>query len=386
MSPETIPQPGLPSSVAASALPGVTLGSDLLTTLGRNLVADLDIGRTLTKTIEGAQRLLDADIASICLLAHPTGDVQQVTVDSDGSTRLEPLRPQSNESPVVLEPGQILHRRSACSACRLLSHIEHCVSTALVSGGENLGILCAMRRSERPEFDPLQQQALHTYAEWAALAIVNSRRFHVAQEEARQKQAKIAAHLHDNAVQALSILGLKVELIEAELAESETAEVSKHLKSVKSISQQMIHQLRAAFGELQQPPIGSGDLISSLTSCVEDFRQSTQISAEMVVVGVCNLADEQSTQAAQIVREALHNVRRHAQAKQVQVHVVADAAAVRISVQDNGTGFDLHRVGADQRHLGATLMRERAQRSGGFLTIQSHPGRGTNVTISYPIH
>ncbi len=77
---------------------------------------------------------------------------------------------------------------------------------------------------------------------------------------------------------------------------------------------------------------------------------------------------------------------RHAQARPVQVKLSGDTEAIRIIIRGDGAGFDVCAIGADSRHLGTTLMHERAQRSGGFLTLHSLPGRGTAVTVHYPVH
>ena len=146
-----------------------------------------------------------------------------------------------------------------------------------------------------------------------------------------------------------------------------------------------MNQIRAAFGELLQAS-ANDDLVSAIADCVDDFRQACQVKADLVVAGRCTLPRDKQIQAVRIVQEALVNVRRHAQAKSVQVKLSGDTEAIRIIIKDDGAGFDVYEVGADYSHLGTMLMHERAQRSGGFLTLQSLPGRGTEVTVHYPVH
>jgi signal transduction histidine kinase len=85
-----------------------------------------------------------------------------------------------------------------------------------------------------------------------------------------------------------------------------------------------------------------------------------------------------------MVREALHNVVKHASATQVRLSMEEDGAGkLVLEVVDNGVGFDpeAERPG----HLGLGTMAERAQRIGGTFTVQSGAGDGTSVRITVPL-
>ena len=84
-----------------------------------------------------------------------------------------------------------------------------------------------------------------------------------------------------------------------------------------------------------------------------------------------------------VVQEALSNVRKHAaQVSEVTVRVVK-GDGWRFEVQDNGAGFELQRQ-RGENHVGLNIMRERAQRIGATLDIESAPGRGTCVRLRLP--
>jgi signal transduction histidine kinase len=84
-----------------------------------------------------------------------------------------------------------------------------------------------------------------------------------------------------------------------------------------------------------------------------------------------------------ICQEALTNVARHAEAGRVRVRLVATPQEVRLSIEDDGRGFDASRVPGD-RH-GLVGMRERAQMLGGALEVRSSPGGSTRVQASVPL-
>ncbi len=77
---------------------------------------------------------------------------------------------------------------------------------------------------------------------------------------------------------------------------------------------------------------------------------------------------------------------RHAQARAIYVNLLFDADSVRLSVRDDGRGFDPEgRAGAGNGHFGILGMRERAEEMGGTLSIESTPGRGSEVSVGVPV-
>ena len=83
-----------------------------------------------------------------------------------------------------------------------------------------------------------------------------------------------------------------------------------------------------------------------------------------------------------IAQEALHNVVKHAGARQVRLEVARVTDGVRLRVVDDGRGFDPDAV--PDGHLGLTGMRSRAERLGGTLSVTSRPGAGTTVEVFVP--
>ncbi len=352
---------------------------------GRDLLTELDFGSTINKVIQNAQALLDADWASLCMRDARSANVQQTLVEAKKQTCVQVLHTGEEPAPQLVRSGLVVQRRGACSACRLVQQVDWCASAAIVDAGDNLGTLCVMRGHEHGPFEEEQLRSLQVFADWAAIALANAQRQRAAQEAERAQRHRIAAHLHDNAAQTLSAIGIKLEVIEARLTDSERSETLAQLRSVKAQSQQLMQQIRAAFGDLRQSSGPADNLVAALADCVDDFRQACDLAIEFTVAGQCALPVDKQVQVLQIVREALANVRHHARATSVHVKLVGDADAIRITVQDDGIGFDVHAIGGDHSHLGTTLMRERAQRSGGFLMIHSYPGCGTQVTLDYPI-
>ena len=112
----------------------------------------------------------------------------------------------------------------------------------------------------------------------------------------------------------------------------------------------------------------------------------TEMSVELTMdhpndLVVSSLARQQ---ALHIVREALTNAWRHAAAQRVTVHVERAGESVCITVRDDGRGFEPSAVDASA-HLGLTIMRARAERSGGALRVETQPGAGTTIVATFPL-
>jgi signal transduction histidine kinase len=94
-----------------------------------------------------------------------------------------------------------------------------------------------------------------------------------------------------------------------------------------------------------------------------------------------NLPEEYRTCVYRIVQEALNNCSKHAYAKNVRVVVRQEPNHLRVSIEDDGKGFDPSRV----RGLGIVGMNERVSQLGGVLKVDSDPARGTRLRVDLPL-
>jgi signal transduction histidine kinase len=130
-----------------------------------------------------------------------------------------------------------------------------------------------------------------------------------------------------------------------------------------------------------QPPLGG--LRTALADVCDRFaRRGLPVSIE----GDTSLeAPPAATAAAmRVLSEALANAEKHAAASSVRVQIAFDAGHLRLSVSDDGAGFDSHRA-ASAGHFGLGVMNSRALEGGGKLSVDSEPGQGTTVTLTLPL-
>ena len=128
------------------------------------------------------------------------------------------------------------------------------------------------------------------------------------------------------------MIGLQFDQVEVELDNAASGDTVAQLQAAETLCKELMNQIRAAFGELLQAS-ANDDLVSAIADCVDDFRQACQVKADLVVAGRCTLPRDKQIQAVRIVQEALVNVRRHAQAKSVQVKLSGDTEAIRIIIE-----------------------------------------------------
>lgn len=125
------------------------------------------------------------------------------------------------------------------------------------------------------------------------------------------------------------------------------------------------------------------DIAPALRTTLTKFEHQTGLAAHLGIEGEgLPLPPDVQVQVLHVVQEALSNVRKHAQASHVSLDVTKGNGWTFV-VRDNGRGFDTQ-VRHGETHVGTKIMRERAERIGASVVVDSHPGQGTSMTLSLP--
>jgi two-component system nitrate/nitrite sensor histidine kinase NarX len=141
--------------------------------------------------------------------------------------------------------------------------------------------------------------------------------------------------------------------------------------------------------ELRPHKLGRDGLLVEVGAVVERFRHDTGIDARLSSdVDVVDAAPGTSTEIVRIVQEALVNVRKHAGATHVVVRFGRGERGWTLSIDDDGCGFGfagrLSQAQLDAQRRGPIVIKERVRTIGGELSIQSEPGRGACLVVSWP--
>ena len=208
---------------------------------------------------------------------------------------------------------------------------------------------------------------------------VLTRRIEDVQEAERRR---LAHDLHDHVGQVLSTLGLSLSLTR-EKARKETPEViQKHLDASLRQGEEMGGAIRSVMSDLRPSVLDDYGVLAALQWCAERFAGHNGI--EVHVDGskqAPRLSPRVETGLFRIAQEALNNVAKHAQADNVAITLQQTEALLRLTIADDGCGFDTAAAAgrSEKAGWGLMTMRERAAAIGGTLRIESAPDEGTRV-------
>ncbi len=196
-----------------------------------------------------------------------------------------------------------------------------------------------------------------------------------------EERARIASDIHDDPLQKVTALKLRLGLLR-ELAT--TPRQVEQLDVLDRTIGQVVVSLRRLLFELRPSTLDREGLAAALHELLQrageeagfGFALRDELEAEppLEVRVVCY----------RIAQEAIANVRKHAQASFVEVHLASEGSGTRVRIRDDGRGFDPARIPPRPGHLGLPDMRERAELAGGWLRITSAPGEGTAVEFWVP--
>ncbi len=207
----------------------------------------------------------------------------------------------------------------------------------------------------------------------------------VATEE--EQRRRLARELHDEPLQLFVHLARRLEALGE--ADGVPPAVADGLRQARSQAVDAAGRLRNLARDLRPPALDRLGLVPALSSFMADVEEESGLVAVLEVNGSGDrLAPDVELGAFRIVQEAVRTAVRHARARAVTVGVDLESRSVRVSVADDGRGFDPARPAAagNGTHFGLLGMAERARVLGGSLDVRSAPGEGTVVAATLPCH
>lgn len=202
-----------------------------------------------------------------------------------------------------------------------------------------------------------------------------------AQEDERRR---ISRELHDDTNQRLAVLALTLQSTEQSLPKSDPlrATFQRLYEDVSSISD----DIRRLAYQLHPSVLDDLGLKIALQSFVQDYRQWAHIPATFRAHDVPeSIPQDIAACLYRLTQESLRNVARHAQASQVAVLLTGEKSGLRLSVTDDGKGFDVEMIQGNKQGLGLVGMQERVSYVNGTLTIDSQKEKGTEIVVWVPL-
>jgi signal transduction histidine kinase len=205
-----------------------------------------------------------------------------------------------------------------------------------------------------------------------------------AQEEEREH---IAHELHDGLGQALTAIKLDLAAA-ARTMKPEMASAAEHLAKAQRLADESLDELRRLASDLRPAALDNLGLVAALESYARGFKDRAGVAAIVEADKLePRLPFEVETALYRICQEALTNIAKHAQAQRAVVRLQRESESVRLTVTDDGTGFDTSAVTTTDgtlKGIGLLSMERRAEELGGKFSIDSAPGQGTTVVVTVP--
>ena len=294
--------------------------------------------------------------------------------------------------------GELVRRRTAL--LNLIDHIDQLSTLELASSDAKLGVafdrlrlqlmvmlavtlgagllLAAFTIGRTLRLETELQKRYEEGAEARRELTDLSARLVSAQEEERRA---ISRELHDEVGQSLSALLMEAGNAAAS-APGDSAEVRRHVESIKKLAEASVEVIRNMSLLLRPSMLDDFGLVPALEWQAREVSKRTGLRVHVAAEeGADELPDEHKTCIYRVVQEALHNCARHSHARSVTVQVRQEPFKIVLSVEDDGRGFDARRV----RGLGLVGMQERVHHLGGAFQVGSRPGGGTVVAVELPL-
>ncbi|HXI81584.1 MAG TPA: GAF domain-containing protein [Verrucomicrobiae bacterium] len=196
-----------------------------------------------------------------------------------------------------------------------------------------------------------------------------------------QERAHLARELHDSVTQALFSMTLVTRSTEL-LLDRDPESARAKLGSLRDLQREALAEMRALIFELRPGNLEKDGLVAALRT----HTAALQGRIGLPIVVTSELAERLPLEVEEVVyriaQEALHNVVKHAAARQVQLTIDRRGDGLLLRIRDDGKGFDARAV--PEGHLGLTGMRARADKIGATLTVTSRAGEGTEIEVLVP--
>ncbi|MFC1983781.1 sensor histidine kinase [Chloroflexota bacterium] len=200
-----------------------------------------------------------------------------------------------------------------------------------------------------------------------------------------EERRRIAREIHDGVAQSLGYLNLKTKQVSDSVSSRNTVQALAELSDIRQIVQDTYDDIRESIDQLTTE-IRNLPIIPALANYTKEFSDNNGIKVKFDAPRPFpQLSPIAELQLLRITQEALTNVRRHAQATEVEIKLENTREAVEMLVKDNGQGFNLDDLeeSAPGYH-GLNIIQERAEGLGGSLDISTAPGEGTALRVNLP--
>jgi signal transduction histidine kinase len=245
----------------------------------------------------------------------------------------------------------------------------------------------------KADMNSLAQLARTSIAQDSALAHERSNRRRIEkdlsmhqqlQNQALEEKIRLGRDLHDGVIQSLYAVGLTIEAVRPMLAR-DPAKAEQRLKDCLESLNRTIRKVREYITGLSPESLRRMSFAETVRLFLDELRATRNVQLDMIVDedAAVALTPGQTTEALQVTHEAISNALRHGQAATITVRLHKGENEIGLLVRDDGIGFERDKL-ASEGH-GLDNMQARAAGAGATLRIDSLPGCGTRIVMTFPV-
>ena len=199
------------------------------------------------------------------------------------------------------------------------------------------------------------------------------------------ERRRVASDLHDGVVQTLAGVSFSLAALEGQVNGDGASQTRETLHASAEQLREGVRQLRTLLVDIYPPSLAQQGLGASLSDLLSAARRDG-LETDLEIPDELRLEPEHEQLLYRVAQEALRNALRHAGATQVGIVISEAADSVRLSVRDNGHGFEPHEALRSSRrgHFGLRALTDLVGDQGGQLVVESAPGAGTIVSVEVP--
>jgi signal transduction histidine kinase len=197
---------------------------------------------------------------------------------------------------------------------------------------------------------------------------------------AMEERHRLARDLHDAVTQSLYSLSLMAEAARRRAQTGNIQEMNDTIARLGELAQQSLKEMRLLVYELRPAVLEEHGLAGAIQSRLDAVERRAGMQARLQDDLLRELPSEIQIQLYRVAEEALNNILKHSSASAVAVHLYTTDETINLEISDNGSGFDPDWA-ASSGGLGLISMRERVEKLGGVLKIESNPATGTTIKL-----
>jgi signal transduction histidine kinase len=201
---------------------------------------------------------------------------------------------------------------------------------------------------------------------------------------ALQERERLGRELHDELSQDLALINLQAQLVSDLLEAGQEEQAQKQLQILAKAARETQVDVRGEISRLSHSAVQEKGFLGALRDLIDTFQQTNGVEMELVAPQTVSLTPVVEVQLLRIVQEALTNIRKHAKAKQIWVTLTREPDCLKLTIEDDGIGFDPHSLLSSCQTFGLGIMSNRAEEVNGQVDVTSAPGKGTKVTVFVP--